>query len=385
MAGDRRSTVPEGVGVTRAVLAADPHTALASLREREPVSWLADLGCWLVTRHDLCVEVMRDAETYTVDDPRFSTAQVVGPSMLSLDGAAHQRHRTPFLVAGRGQLLPFVDERVGQLLEQLVPRGSADLRARLAAPLAVDVMARALDLHDVDVAQLLGWYGAIEAGVDHVTAGGAVPGTAQAAFEALGAAVVRSVPTSGLLASVHAGGQLTVDEIVSNVAVLLFGGIVTAESTTATTLRFVLHDDRLLDALREDPGLVASAVEESMRMEPAAAVVDRYATRDGSLGGASIAAGDLVRVSLTAANRDPAIFADPDRFELGRPNAHQHLAFARGPHACLGAHLARREAAAVLAAVLQLPGLQPGRLQQVEGLVFRAPPAVEASWRVPGA
>ena len=65
------------------------------------MSWVPALDGWLVTRRDLCIEVMRDAERFTVDDPRFSTAQVVGPSMLSLDGAEHRRHRDPFAAAFR--------------------------------------------------------------------------------------------------------------------------------------------------------------------------------------------------------------------------------------------------------------------------------------------
>ena len=79
--------------VTLADLGADPHPALARLRAAAPVSWVPALGAWLITGYDLAVEVLRDARTFTVDDPRFSTAKVVGPSMLSLDGAQHARHR----------------------------------------------------------------------------------------------------------------------------------------------------------------------------------------------------------------------------------------------------------------------------------------------------
>ena len=87
---------PIGATVTLEQLEQDPHPVLARLRATEPVSWLPVLDGWLVTRHDLAVAVMRDADTFTVDDPRFSTAQVVGPSMLSLDGDDHARHRAPF-------------------------------------------------------------------------------------------------------------------------------------------------------------------------------------------------------------------------------------------------------------------------------------------------
>jgi cytochrome P450 len=124
-------------------------------------------------------------------------------------------------------------------------------------------------------------------------------------------------------------------------------------------------------------------VEESLRLEPAAAVVDRYATRDVTAGGMLIGRGDFVRVSITGANRDPAVFPNPDRFDPARPNAGRHLAFARGPHFCVGAHLARLETVSALRALLStLPGLRldPSRPAEVRGLVFRKPPALHTTW-----
>ena len=125
-----------------------------------------------------------------------------------------------------------------------------------------------------------------------------------------------------------------------------------------------------------------AAVEESLRLEPAAAVVDRYATRDVALGGARIAAGDLVTVSLAGAGRDPAVFGDPDTFDVRRPNARLNLAFAHGPHFCLGAHLARLEAHAAVRAVLTLPELRldPAHPASPRGLVFRKPPSLRVRW-----
>ena len=380
----------EGGSITLGDLAADPHPVLARLRRRQPVSWLPVFNGWLVTRRDECITVMRDAETFTVDDPRFSTAQVIGPSMLSLDGSEHQRHREPFVDPFRSgpvraRFSEWTRQRADGLVAEIAPGESADLRASIAAPLSVDVMNHALDLEGVGVAEVLGWYQEIVAAVDAVTAGGEVPETGRTAFEALRSAVAASIADSALLAPVRAAGTLTEDEIVSNVAVLLFGGIVTSESTTATVFWYLLHHPEQLREVEADRSLVANAVEEAMRLEPAAAVVDRYATRPVELAGASIAEGDLVRVSLAAANRDPAVFLDPDRFDLRRKNAQQHLAFARGPHACLGIHLARLEAAAAVGAVLdRLPGLRPDpdRMQPIEGLIFRAPPTVRAQWEV---
>jgi cytochrome P450 len=122
-------------------------------------------------------------------------------------------------------------------------------------------------------------------------------------------------------------------------------------------------------------------VEEAFRIEPSAAAVDRYATRDVVLGGVAITGGDLVRVSLSAANRDPGIFDEPDRFDLHRENLGKSLTFVRGPHACLGLHLARLEAVAAVGALLdELTGLRAGDLAPIAGLVFRTPETVEAKW-----
>src|SRR5207253_8832236 len=95
-AARREAAFPSGAAAGPEQLELDPHPLLSRLREHEPVSWLPALGGWLVTRRDLALQAMRDSEAFTVDDPRFSTGQVVGPSMLTQDGAAHVRHRDPF-------------------------------------------------------------------------------------------------------------------------------------------------------------------------------------------------------------------------------------------------------------------------------------------------
>jgi cytochrome P450 len=139
----------------------------------------------------------------------------------------------------------------------------------------------------------------------------------------------------------------------------MFGGIETTEGMITNALLHLLSSPAQLALVLADPGLVPAAVEESLRLEPAAAVVDRYATAGARLGGAEIRAGDQVTVSITGANRDPAVFADPDTFDVRRANAGRHLAFAHGPHFCLGAHLARLEAQVAVETLLaRLPRLR---------------------------
>jgi cytochrome P450 len=176
---------------------------------------------------------------------------------------------------------------------------------------------------------------------------------------------------------------LSHDQVAANAAVLLFGGIETTEGMIANAALEILSRPGQLDHVREDPTALASVLDESLRLEPAAAVVDRYAVNSCTLDGAEIEHGELVRVSITAANRDPAVFSDPDRFDPSRPNLRRHLAFAQGPHVCVGVHLARLEARLGLDALIKrLPDLrlEPGQEPEVRGLVFRKPERLDVHW-----
>ncbi|MDQ6819303.1 MAG: cytochrome P450 [Actinomycetota bacterium] len=382
---------PVGEGVTLAELDEDPHPALARLRASEPVSWIPALDGWLVTRYDLAQEVIRDAASFTVEDPRFSTARVIGPSMLSLDGGEHRRHREPFVApfrvsAVRERFAGPVASETRRLLDRLAPAGSGELRRSFAGPLAAKIVALALGLGAAEVGDILSWYDAIVASVTDITAGQPLPAAGEMAFGALDRRlrpVIESRDTDSLLSSVATSGTLRTEEIVSNAAVLLFGGIETTEGMIANLLVHLLAHPEQLALARSDRGLLDAAIDESLRFEPAAAVIDRYSTVDVSLGGASIASGDLVRISIAGANRDPAVFADPDRFDLRRSELRRHLAFAQGPHVCVGVHLARLEAREAIAGLLdRLPRLRldPERPPRIKGLVFRKPVAVHAQW-----
>ena len=323
----------------------------------------------------------------------------------------------------------------GRLVAAVRPAGAADLRRGLAGPLAVAVVAQALGLGDADPATVLDWYAAIVGSVSALTGDqGPAPGAgdsreAQArrdqarvagaeAFGSLSArltTVIESASEPPSLLATAAGARtdaaagartdaaagtgrdagaandgdtgtgspaLTTAEVISNAAVIMFGGIETTEGMISNVILHLLQHPGQLTLVREDPDLVPAAVEESLRLEPAAAVVDRYATRDVALGGARIAAGDLVTVSLAGAGRDPAVFGDPDTFDVRRPNARLNLAFAHGPHFCLGAHLARLEAQAAVRAALTLPELRldPAHPASPRGLVFRKPPSLRVRW-----
>ena len=365
--------MPVADWVTLEALERDPHPIHARLRAEAPIAWVPVLDGWLVTRRDDVNAAMRDDVGLTVDDPRFSTGRITGPSMLSTDGDEHARHRAPFarpyrLDAVRADFADVAQTEADRLVDAFAADGEADLRAQLAGPLAARMMLIALGLDTADEAEVLGWYARIVAAVEEMSAGGAVDPDALAAYADFG----RAVDAAGLEAP-----GLTRDELVANAAILLFGGVETTEAMIANLLHHLLAAD-LLDA----PDVLDGAIEESLRLEPAAVRIDRYATRDVEIGGVTIPAGDLVILSLASANRDEAVFADPDVFDPERPNVKLHTTFATGPHVCLGMHLARLEARAAVSALRRLPGLRadPARPSEPRGLVFRKPSAVWTAW-----
>lgn len=381
--------------LTQQDLTHNPHPHLHRLRSERPVAWVPVLNGWLVTRYDLATAVMRDASTFTVDHPSFSTAQVVGQSMLSRDGAEHQRHRIPFDAPFRRRAVhdrfaPSVTKEITTLIAGFQAIGQAELCRDFAAPIAVQTMVDVLGLATTGMTEILDWYDAIVDAVERVTLGEPIGESGAAAFALLREQllpVLAADSDSSLLAMASGMAQgLTDQEIVSNAAVLLFGGIETTEGMIANALYYLLTTPPVMAAVQADLALIPAVVEETLRLEPAAAVVDRYATVDTTLAGVNIAAGDLVRVSLSGANRDPAIFPNPDRFDPRRSNLRTHVAFAQGPHVCLGLHLARLETVVALTELLRmLPELSLVTSQKIaaqpHGLVFRKPQALSVTWR----
>jgi cytochrome P450 len=339
----------------------DPHPLLRQMRAAEPACWVPELNAWLVTRHDLAVRVLRDSQTFTVDDPRFTTSRVTGPSMLSLDGTEHARRRKAFERGLRPAALDrdAVQHCVTALVSAFRHHGTAELRRELAGPLAAGVMADLLGL-DATVPEVLAWQADIVTTVAGLAGDSGNGRHENASFSKLAASIRRAVSGERSALLTEAAGSLATEEIVSDAAVLLFGGIETTEGMICNAITHMLAYGAL-------------STEESLRLEPAAAMVDRYATTDAELGGAAIRAGDQVTVSVTGANRDPAVFDGPDSYRPDRANAGKHLAFAHGPHFCIGAALARLETGLAAEAIAGLPGVGLAEPPQIRGLVFRKP------------
>lgn len=389
---ERSDRFPIGASITIEQLTSSPYDSLARLRAEEPVSWIPALGAWFITRRDFSIEAMRDADRFTVDDDRFTTARVLGPSMLSLDGDEHARHRKAFTgpfrpKVVREQLESRIQAQAVDLVEQTLGH-QGELRTGVAGPLAVQTILDVLGLDNVDADDVLEWYGAFGDAIVSLTVGDEVPADVHQVLSQLYNYVGSAMGSddAGLVAELVAAEVLRSDEIPAAVAVVMFGAIETSEGMTANAFWHLLTHAEQWDRIRADRSLIARAIDESLRLEPAASWIDRYTTEDVELGGAAILQRELVTINLLAANRDPSVFEQPDEFDIDRPNLAQHVSFVQGPHACLGLHVARAETHAAISAVLDWE-LRTGRSVELdfeksaapEGLIFRKPPAVSVS------
>lgn len=343
-------------------LQVSPVPLLRRLRETGPVVWVPQLNGWLVTGFSAASAVLRDWRRFTVDDPRFSTARLTGPSMLTLDGDEHDRHRAVFAERYRARTIAEHAASIETLAVDLVDNRSCsdriEIRSELARPLAIAVLTDMLGLQDVTVADVQRWY----------------VGLADA-FEA-DARGQSSTPPIDAMRSHTGPGPLNVREQIGNAAIMMLGGIETVEGMICHAVLSIWSDPQLRD--QADLNL-DRAIDESLRLDPAAARLDRYATESVRIDDAFIQAGDLIIISVIGANRDPGSFVQPDRFNPDRAERGRHLGFAVGKHYCLGVHLARLETHSALRALrLRFPGtrIDPMSTDPSKGLVFRKPDRV---------
>jgi cytochrome P450 len=321
-----------------------------------------------VRRHALADEVLTTHDVFSSDEIRHSANEVphrenpVLRSMSSLDPPRHHELRrmvgrafTPRTVDA---LTPSIESCVARLLDRLTP--DSDFVAEFAYPLPIETLAALLGVPNDRQSDFVRWTDAITSFAD------------RPAFHAAVAELrdyLRTVPASdGIVADLRESG-LSADEIVDFAALLLINGHETTKTLLVEIVRCLAEHPSALAALRADPGLVPSAIEEVLRYRPPAGGTDRFTTRPGELGGCPFDTGQRVVVSISAANRDPAVFAAPDSFDVRRsPNP--HLSFGHGIHFCLGAHLARRQAAVALRALL---ARRPGPWS-VDGVITRDSP-----------
>jgi cytochrome P450 len=379
--------IPEGIALTPLdpAFRADPNPSFHLLRERAPVHRDRGFGNRVVlTRHDDVMRVVRDLEFWVdprkslPDDPVrmfISDAMAEGePSMLFLDDPGHRRLRNfvsrSFTPRTIERTRPIIKEVARELVDAVEAGTSAefDLMEALAAPLPAIAIARLLGVDTADQAKFKLWSVASSEAFFNPFAGDDLKRRGELASIALSDYFTAEVQNrreshsddliGQMVAAEMEGDQLTVQEIITMCNLLLIAGNVTTTDLIGNGMRALLGNPDQHRRLREKPELIQNAVEEMLRFDPPVTSTGRIAPRDIEIDGIPIRQGESITLLLAAANRDPAIYPDPDRFDIERKDTH-HQSFGGGAHLCLGAHLARIEAQEAIAAVVnRFPNLR---------------------------
>jgi cytochrome P450 len=362
------------------VEAEDPAPILHRLREEDPVHFVQPLGFWFVTRHDDVKRLFNDPAHVTqnrrawehhVPAPEGSMRRWLEDESLMTRGPdEHSRFRRLF----RGALTPRAVRRMAGQVQDVVERFAAPLRDRPGE--VIDLLGDFTNpIPNTVISRIMG----VEAGDDEVRfreiaqemIRGFFPFAPPDAIERGEAALQELAPwvrsmvaerrrapredlISDLLRAQDEGEPIGDDEIVMIVSVLIGAGSETTNLGGMVIIQTLLEHPEQLKRVREDRSLVPKAVDEIMRFAfGGPAGMQRFAVRDFELRDKTIRKGQMLMLALGGANRDPAVFPNPDVLDLERDNR-ETLVFGHGPHYCLGANLARQELGAMLDAALDI-------------------------------
>jgi len=357
---------------------ADPYPMYHRLRTEDPVHH-SPLGFWVLTRYDDVVAALRDPRLAKEAIAAFVAARVGAPipalglSMLDRDPPDHTRLRglvskafTPRVVEG---LRPRIQQVVDGLLDDVAAARSMDLIEQFAYPIPVVVICEMLGVPVADHERFKGWSLDLARGLDTIL----LPPDSEVGRRSVAArhgladyfreliAERRRTPRgdmlSTLIAAEEAGDKLSENELLATCILLLIAGHETTVNLIGNgTLALLRHPDQL-QRLRQEPGLIGSAVEELLRYDGPVQRTARIPSEDVTIGGRTIGKGEMVMPFVGAADRDPVQFPEPDRLDIGRAD-NRHIAFGWGIHFCLGAPLARIEGQiAIETLVRRLPKL----------------------------
>lgn len=375
---------------------ADPHQVLGPMRDRCPVHRDAMAGTFIISRYDDVRAIVSDntlwrdpinAEESAVMQRRFadnvdpSLPRTSTTSILMLDNPDHARVRQPLaqaLYARVAKFRPEVERIVDHYLDAVADEATFDLMDRFCVPVPIDAIAAILGVEHDRLEEFRAWSEGVILGLHPFR-------TPQQTAEMEKASVAlteyftaamkdrRASPRDDLISDMvtlqSQGASLSDDELRINLSALLVGGNLTTTDLIGNGVRqFLLNPDQLAK-LRADPKLAGPAVEEVLRFEGPVDVTGRIASREMEVGGCPIHQRQSITTFLRAANRDPAVFENPDAFDITRKGK-PHVSFGGGSHICIGAPLARLEAQVAFVKLFdRFPDLR------------LADPAAEPNWR----
>ena len=375
----------------------DPYPVYKQLRAEEPVCYVDSVGLWLVTRWDDVQHVDKSPDLFSGETEPSTLRRTFGPNLLASEGAYHDRIRKIIYPWFRvGAIGDYPDSVIAPIANELVDgfagRGSCDLVSEFAEPLSARVLKQALGLSFVEEETLRRWFVELATGAANFEGDPAKQRIADAASAEVNATLApvleklaRMSDDTLLSSMVHTevdGERLTREEIQSNLKVMIVGGLQATTDLIALSMWAILSHPGQLEEVRADPKLVDPAIEEAARWHSPVGTSTRQTTRDTELGGAKLEKGALVAAVLASANHDERNWSDPERYDIHRRDG-SHLAFATGPHLCIGARLARYETRAAWRILLdRLPGLRldPERPIEISGWEFRSPHHLHVQW-----
>jgi cytochrome P450 len=386
----------------------NPFPYYQRLREHEPVFRMPGTGFYVLTRYEDLRTVLRDTEAYsnTLDlaDLSGERARRLGalfnerlaekgwahvPTLHQSDPPEHTRYRrllNKVFSPGRvRQMVPAVERICDQLIDAFIDRGHCEFVSEFAFPLPGIVISEQLGLSPDQIGTFRRWadamlapaqglltdedatirYADIEAEAQHYLAD---------VFEDR-----RARPTTDLISALVAASDeeerpLSMHELQNLLQQLITGGYITTADAITSAIWLLIENPEQMQRVRADRSLVKAFAEESLRMLAPVQGLFRKATRDVEIRGVTIPAGSILHVRYGAANRDDEAFENPDDFDVTRAHVTRHLSFGQGPHACVGAPLARQEmvtAVERLLARLDDIHLDPGKEpERNEGLLF---------------
>jgi cytochrome P450 len=350
-------------------------------------------GVFTAYSFDAVQQVLKDGDTFSSQGYADIMGKVLGHSILEMDEPEHHLYRGLVQQAfsrkametwERELVRDVVDEHIDAFIDR--PDKRADLVREVTFPFPVVVIARLLGLPREDLPMFH------RRAVEVISAGFELDRAANAShalFDYFCTIIQqrRTHPSddviSVLVEAELDGTRLTDEEICSFLRLLLPAGAETTYRSSANLLFGLLSNPEQLDALRADRTLLPQAIEEGLRWEPPLIGIMRTATRDSVVEGVLVPEGSFIAVNIGSANHDEKVWENPDEFDIFRPPK-QHLAFAWGPHMCLGLHLARMETRVVLTQLLdRLPGLRLDPAAEppaISGAIFRAPAGLPVVW-----
>lgn len=362
----------------------DPYPLLRRLREEDPVHW-AFFNMWVVTRYPDVVEVMKDRNKYSADHildwdgytayrrPAGENSSFVKAEkgfLVFNDAAKHTRFRNAMRSAFKPELIqgfrPAIQRNLDALLDKLAASSQpVDIVGDLAEPLATKTLCDVLGVPPGHEASVSSAAVALNLGIEPLCGPTVIAQANQATdemrtlFEACRNAPGDGVNLVSALLDAEAKASITAEESFALWATIVLAGSSTAINGMANgVLALVRHPDQIA-RLREEPSLLKNGVSEILRYDTPGMIITRAVLEDTEMRGKTLKKGQMVMAFLGGANRDPDVFADPDRLNVERKNIQQQIAFGQGAHFCLGDQIARLEIEAVIRSLVdRFPNMQ---------------------------